>query len=258
MKNLILFLSLLLGYYVILNSCANLKEAKLLENPDFELHAEKYIITSPVSPTLGNNTYILVNQLLDKVYEMNVKTKGSTTNTIVIDEEKNNSVHITKTKEITSRVFYVFNPVDSSEYKIDGKLTSYRTRNEESKWSSESSDFVYPIEFQIFDDGNSVGKISLVKHRLNDTQIIRTPLEITLHNNEYYVEHQNMLNKVTVSFEDDSGLIALFGLKPKSFITTKMQGDVLIKQGLSEDIKSDIFSIYLMVEGVVSHKDIGL
>ena len=67
-----------------------------------------------------------------------------------------------------------------------------------------------------------------------------------------------MFNKVTVSFEGDSGLVALFGLKPKSFITTKMKGDVLIKRDLSENIKSDIFSIYLMVEGILSHKDIGL
>ena len=63
-----------------------------------------------------------------------------------------------------------------------------------------------------------------------------------------------MFNKVSISVDDESGHITIIGLEPESTITTKMSGEILIKQGLSEELKSDIFTLYLMVEAALRKK----
>jgi hypothetical protein len=245
MKNLIKLSSLWLVFFIVLNSCGNLGKAKLKENPDFEKNAERFVITSPISPASSVNKYILENQVLNKVYEMKIEMEDSYTDTSVIEEEEIEGGYKTKTQEFTSHKFYILNPVDSSEYEVVGKTTYFRTREEEGKESFEIGKFVYPIDFWIFEDGKDVGKITLKE---SGTVL---PTVITFHNNDYNVEYQNMFNKVSMSFEDGSGLIALIALKPKSTITTTMKGEILINRVLSEDLRSDIFTLYLMVEAAL-------
>lgn len=249
MKKIIIFTALFYVIYSILNACSNLREAKLQDYPEFEMNTEKYVISGPFSPTYGKNKYIVENQLLNEVYKMELKMKGSLTKTNKLYEEKNKGVRTIQTEEITSHIFHVFNFKDSTEYKVEGELTYHRTKEENSKSSYENRDLVSLIEFRISDNGNNIGKICIVPSQSDQVMVI--PLEVILHDNEYHIEYQNMFNKVTVSFEKDFVLIALFGLKPKSkIITTKMKGDILINMDLSDDIKSDICSIYLMVEAV--------
>jgi hypothetical protein len=256
MKRAIILTSLILIIYFMLNACSNLKEAKLQDYPDFEMNAEKYVINGPFSPTFGMNTYTVENQAMNKVYKIKLKLKGTSTKTNVIDKEKKKGVLITTAQEISSNVFHVFNFKDSSEYEVGGELISHRTTEEKGKSSYETSDIISAIEFDISEKDSNVGKISIVPS-MSDGQVMVIPIEVKLHENEYYIEYQNMFNKVIISFEKDLRLIALFALKPaSSFITTKLKGDILIEQALPEDIKSDIFTIYLIVEGMLSHKDI--
>ena len=254
MKKLIIPSSLLLVFFLMLNSCSSLREAKLKENPDFEKNAEKFVITSPISPVASSNKYILEDQTLNKVYELEIDMEDSHTDISVIEEEEIEGGYKTKTHEFTSHKFYILNPVDSSEYEVVGKTTYFRTKEEEEKESFEIGKFVYPIDFWVFEDGKDIGKITLNEPGISDQQVNRIPTEITFHNKDYNVEYQSMFNKVSVSFDDESGLIALIGLKPKSTITTKMKGEILIKRGLSEELKSDIFTLYLMIEATLRKK----
>jgi hypothetical protein len=185
---------------------------------------------------------------------MEIKVEDSHTDISIIEKEEIDGGYKTKTKEFTSHKFYISNPVDSSEYEVVGKTTYYRTKEEEEDKSSEMGDFVYPIDFWIFEDGKDVGKITLAEVGISDTRAVRIPAGITFHDKNYNVEYQNMFNKISVTFEDESGLIALIGLKPKSFVTTKMKGEILIKQGLSRNLQSDIFTIYMVVEAMLGKK----
>jgi len=245
---------LLLVFFILLNSCSSLREAKLKENPDFEKNAEKFVIISPISPTGSINKYVLEDQILNKVYELEIEMEDSHTDITVIEEEEIEGGYKTKTQEFTSHKFYILNPVNSSEYEVVGKTTYFRTKEEEEKESSEMGKFVYPIDFWIFENGKDVGKISFKEPGISDQQVSRIPTKTTFHNKNYNVEYQNMFNKVSVSFDDESGLIALIGLEPESTITTKMKGEILIKQGLSKELKPDIFTLYLIIEAALRKK----
>jgi hypothetical protein len=238
----------------VLSSCSSLKEAKLKENPEFEINAEKFVITSPISPNASTNIYVLENRALNKVYELEIEIEDSQTDISVIEEEEIEGGYKTKTQEFTSHKFYILNPMNDGKYEVVGKTTYFRTKEEKEKESSEMGTYVYPIDFWIFEDGKDVGKISLKEPGISDQQVNRIPAEITFHNEVYSIEYQNMFNKVSVSFDDESGLIALIGLQPASTITMKMKGEILIKRGLSEDLKADIITTYLIIEATLRKK----
>ncbi len=253
MKNIFRFCAMLLVSYLALNFCTSLKDVTLKEHPGFEQNAAKFVMICPIRPTEGNNTYTLEDPATKQLHEMQVVIKTTATDVQVIDEEQDEKIKTTQTKESTSHVFHVSNPVDSSVYKIAGKTTYYRTKEKEEQSSYESGEYVYPIVFTIYQEDMDVGNITLkqVTNAVN-IDIIKIPLDISLHKRDFHVDYQNMFNKTTATFENDKGLVALFGLKPKSFVSTKLKGDILIDRSLSQEEQADIFSMYLVVVGFLA------
>ncbi|MEJ2544578.1 MAG: hypothetical protein P8Y99_10975, partial [Calditrichaceae bacterium] len=145
--------------------------------------------------------------------------------------------------------FIVHNFTDSSKYHVEGELYYHTTKEEEGKKSFEKRDRISLIEFVVQKNGNNIGKVSIVPTDNEELDLI-VRYDATLNDINYLIEYQNIFNKTSISFEKDFQLIALFELKPKSFVTTKFIGDVLIQQELDENIKADIFSIYLMITGI--------
>ena len=256
MNRIVILTLLLFIVCIILYSCGSIRDTILQNYPDFEIQADKFEITGPFSPFFGINEYSVKNLELNKVHEMQLKLGTSSTKINKLDEENESGIHITKTEEITSHVFYVYDYIDSSVFRVEGELTYHRTKEEKGKSSYETRDIISLIEFQILEDDKNIGKISVLTSMSGYRDMV-LPFEVLLHDNDYHIEYQNRFNKITVSLEKDFKLIALFGLKPKSFVTTRMIGDILIEKDLSEDTKSDIFSIFLMIEGILSNKDIG-
>jgi len=271
MEKLTISSGLLLFFFIVLNSCISIRDiGKLKVNPGFEKNAEKsFVITTP---SVSGTKFGLEDKALNEVYEIEINMGDSHTDISIIDESISFwGVYRSETKEVTSHKFYILNPVDSSEYEVVGKTEYIRGRKDHFnlfkttvKNKESRGHFVYPIDFWIFEDGKDVGKITFHK-----PASIRTTVKglawtavyvsvIIFHNKDYNVEHQTMspggnIRKV-VSFDDESGLIALIGLEPKSTITTKMKGEIFIKRSLSVDIKSDIFTLYLMVEATLRKK----
>ena len=110
MKNIFRFSFLLLVIFLVLISCANLRDVTLKEHPGFEANTVKFIMTCPIIPTEGNNTYTLENPTTLKVYELQVHIKTTATDVQVLDEDEDVEVKTTQTKESTSHVFHVKNP----------------------------------------------------------------------------------------------------------------------------------------------------
>ena len=204
-------------FFFMFISCANLRNIKLKENPEFEANAEKYLIVScPTTPTAAINKYILKDQM-NKEYEMTLEIEHSQTDVKLLEEEKTTNRIKTKTQEFTSHKFFIHNPLNNKYYEIVGKTTYLRTKEEDEKESFETGTMIYPLEFWIFDDGKDVGKIIIEEPGIGDNKVLRFNIESTLNYKNYHLEYQDMFNKVTLSFEDKDELIALISLKQKSF-----------------------------------------
>jgi hypothetical protein len=248
MNNLFFPTALIAITGIFVTSCGNLSKAKLEANPDFEINSEKFVVTSPIVPTSGTNKYLLENPLSNQIYNFDLRMEDSDMEITILSEKETDEGVKTKSKETTHHKLYITNPVDSSNYEVTGTTTYFRTKEEEESESFETGELVYPINFQIFENGNNVGIITIDKGKQITLSI---PVYIVFHNNNYSIEYQNAFNKIGISFEDRNGLAALISLKPKSFITTKMKGEILIKKGLVEELKPDILSLYLMIEGTL-------
>jgi len=247
MKNkyagLILWVSVSLFLYSV--SCTSLKDKVLKENPDFKKSADKFILTTPIKVNSSSSNKFVIEDISSNItYEVEVDVEDPLTEVDVMENYQNGDKQISKTKEFTALKFFVQNPFNDIEYEVIGKVTRFKTIEEEEKESFESGDLNYPIEFWIFKDARDAGKITVYEPTLSLSQKIY----ISFNDNQVEVEYQNMLNKKTFLFNDDKGLIALIGLKPKGTVATRMTGDFLIKKGISENFRSDIISMYLMSE----------
>ena len=118
-----------------------------------------------------------------------------------------------------------------------------------------SSKNIASLKNWIFEDGKDVGKMTIYETSLGENKVYQRKMTHLFHDKSFTLVYQDNMSKKSFVFEDENGLIALFGLKPKGTITTKMTGEILIKKDLSEDIKSDIFSLYLMAEAALRKMD---
>jgi hypothetical protein len=249
MKNryagLILWVSVSLFLYSV--SCTSLKDKVLKENPDFEKNADKFILTTPIKVnSSSSNKFVIEDISSNMTYEVAVDVENPKTDISVMENYQKDDKHISKTKEFTALKFFVENPFNNNEYEVIGKVTRFKTNEDKEKTSSETSVLNYPIEFWIFKDARDAGKIAIYEPEPSLSQKIY----ISFNDKQVEVEYQDMLGKRTFSFNDDTGLIALIALKPKGTVATKMTGDFLIKESISEHFKLDIISMYLMSESV--------
>jgi hypothetical protein len=133
-------------------------------------------------------------------------------------------------------------------YEVIGKTTRFQTEENKEKLSSVASSLVYPLEFWIFDDGKDIGRIIVSAPDLN----VIFPINATFNGQQLNLKYQaEMSNKKSVSIEDGQGLLAFLHSKPAGFITTKQKGEFFIKQGLAEELKSNILVSYMIVETVM-------
>jgi hypothetical protein len=248
MRNFFKFLILL---FVFSLSCTNLAELKRKENPEFVNNSQTFIIASPIVPNSSVNKYILEDQLTNNVYDLEIQMEDSDVEIDVLDEDEIGDGIKTDLKEFSSHRFFISNPFGNKNYEVVGKTTFYRTKVEKEKTSSEEGDFVYPIEFWIYEEGKDVGKMRIFETSLGENKVFQRKITHLFHNKIYNLVFQDMMSKKSLVFEDENGLIALFGLKPKGTLTTKLTGEILIKKDLSDDLKSDIFSLYLMTEAAL-------
>ena len=232
-------------------SCASLKETKLKENPDFEKNAIRYVITSPLSHRSSVfNHFILEDPRSGSVYEIRPQVGSPLADVSLLGRKTTSKKDLVHTKEISTYYFSMTNPLDHKTYDVAGEITFYRSREEKASSSFESGEKVYPIEFLISEDGNDAGKFTV-----NEPGFSNVLVETLFHGKSLKLEYQSIANKDGFSFEDDSGLVALIGLKPKGVIATRKTGELFIKRTLAPDEQSDIVSLYVIAETVFSILD---
>ncbi len=251
--NFSFFVCLFLSVFFL--SCTSLKDIKLKENPDFEKNAVKYILTSPLSHrSSAFNHFILEDPDSGKVYEIRPQVGSPLVDVGLIGRKTTPGKDVVHTKEISTYYFTMTNPVDNKTYDITGEITFYRSREERESSSFESGEKVYPIEFIISEDGDEVGKLTI-----NEPGFSKEFAETFIHGKSLKLEYQSVANKDSYSFEDETGLVALIGLKPKGVIATRKTGELFIKKNLSPDVQMDIISLYVIAETVFSiSKEVGI
>jgi hypothetical protein len=242
-KGVIIFVIIFLLFFVI--NCTNVTQVKLKENPEFEKNAERYKITTP----LNGKKFTIEEVNSGKVYSVEAVIENSNRDIAVLDEEERDDAYVSKTKTFASHKFFVTNPWDSIEYEVIGTTTYFITKEEEEGKSFEVGKMEFPVEFWIFDEGKEFGKISIPEspakpHQTIDLTIHEKPMEL-----EYSIYFKGFLIERCFSFEDENGLITLINLQQKS---SQHVGEMLIKQSLSSDLKSDIVSLYMIVETALS------
>lgn len=242
-----IFVSVIFFMLFFCIDCTNVTQIKLKENPEFEINAERFAVTNP----LNQDKFIIEDISSNIVYEVEVEIEDSDKDVAVLEEEERDNKYIAKTKTFASHKFFITNPWNSTEYEVLGTTTYYITKEEEESKSFEVGQMNYPIEFWIFDDGKEAGKITIYESPAKPSQKI----DLLIHDKQMKLEYYIFLNKKSFviercfSFEDESGLITLISLEQKG---TRHRGEMLVKKGLSEDLKSDIISMYMIAETALS------
>ncbi len=248
---MILSLLVCLFFLGCLLSCTSLKDAKLKENPGFEKNAIRYIITSPLSHLSSVfNYFILKDPNSGMVYEIRPEVGSPLEDISLLGRKKTKKKDLVHTKEILTYYFSVTNPLDNKVYDITGEITYYRSKEKKTSSSYESGEKVYPIEFLISEDGDEVGKFII-----NKPGFSKVFVETFIHEKSLKLEYQSVANKDGFSFEDETGLIALIGLKPKGVISTRKTGELLIKQTLAPESQLDMIALYVIAEMMFSILD---
>lgn len=230
-------------------SCSSLKKAKLSENPDFEKNAEKFVITSPLSHSPSqSNKFIIEDVSADTVFEIETHSERPESDRNTIEEKTTEEGYKVKSKEFTSYKFYIAKPFYENHYEVIGKATRFRTEEDKGDRGTESTQLAYPLEFWIFEEGKDVGKITVSEPDFNLT----FKIDALIHQRQLQVEYQpGMSNNKNIAIENEQELLAFMQSKPAGFITTKQEGEFFIKQGLAEELKSDILATYMIVETIM-------
>lgn len=263
-------------------SCASLSDLKLKENPDFMRDSHRYSVIHPLTkPSLNTvfkksskpQTFIFKNVQSKDDYHFKVhwaketlsKTTRSNDNertmyTGIFKHFLNHIKHtdhvdihdmeegdVARIKDYVVHRIDITNSVDSTDYVILGELSFFRKIEKDSENTTfESTNLIYPVEFFIFEKGKDVGKTVIKRSSLSSSPFLT--MDILIQNNLLKVDFQEQFNKRKVSMESKEQLIAFFDLKPASFISTKLKGEVMIKSNLSENEITRIFTSYIITD----------
>lgn len=223
-------------------SCANVIETKLKENPEFVKNAEKLKITSPLSyKSTKFNKYIIEDTGTENIYEIEPDVETTGQDIQILEEEKTREKNLIKTKEFTSYRIFLVNPLNNNEYEVIGKTTYFRSKEEKGNSSSESGKMIYPVEFWIFHQGKDAGSI-----KMDSPGFTKVNAKILFNNKNFDLEYQSVFNKECYSFKENNTLAALILLEPEGTIAFKKKGEILLKKNFSENLKSDIITIYIL------------
>lgn len=239
------FITFLLILFV---ACTSQKETILNHNPDFIKQAYKLRITSPLShDNPAFNKFIIEDLYTNSVHEIQPLFEETDIRRYKVEDEIYND-DLYSTQEFEKHNFSIVNPLDDKEYIISGEKSFIRTREGE-------DDVIIGTgknEFYIYSDEYEIGKIT-VKNP-NPTIIYNPvfPIELSFHSQNVQGEYQKILNKKSLSFKDENGLLALFAFDTEGFIATKYSGDGFIKQGLTNESRSDIIAMFVISDIVMS------
>lgn len=229
---------------LIIVACTGIKETMIKENQDFIKNAYKFKITSPLrhnNPAFSK--YIIENIKAKKVFEVEPQ----------FDEPERKHSSFTEgnddfTKTIINYKFFIYNPLDEKTYVITGSRTITRIKEDDKE------EIIKNVrgEFQIYEDGKMVGEMMNKKPNSMINLKLVFPLKISFHSQNIIIEYQNFMNNKTITFNDENGLLALFGFETKEFIAVKYTGEIFIKQGIKKELRSDIIVMFLIIDTVMS------
>jgi hypothetical protein len=81
------------------------------------------------------------------------------------------------------------------------------------------------------------------------------PVEFALHERKVRIEYQKKMNTKTMSFKDDTGLVAFFDLETKGLIASKYNGVSYINLELSGEFRSDLITMFVITDIVMSIRE---
>jgi len=237
---------------VLFISCTSLKETMLKENPDFIKQAYKFKITSPLShDNAAFNMFIIEDPNIKKNYEVKPVFEEVESHHYKLEKDPYKDDYydnVDGTKRVAKYNFTIFNPLDEKEYLISGTITSVRTE--------EGNDVIIDSgpskEFQIYEGEKRVGEITTEYLDPMTLHKLIFPFKISLHSRNFNIEYQKIMNKKSITFKDENGLIALFSFGTEGFIAVKYTGEAFIKQGLTNELKSDIIVMFIIADTVQS------
>jgi hypothetical protein len=247
--SLIAAFSLSLVFWI---SCASLKDSRLKENPDFKKNAHTFQVTTPLGyRSAAFDKYLLHDTHTNADYEVEPEYESPENISSRLGRELAHPNAI-KSSEVTTYDFVISNPLDSSIYVVIGETTFYRVTGEREGESVEEGYLDTPVEFWIFMNAEKVGKITVNEPSPYSYPSLAYPIEISLHAKSVHAEYQKALNQKTISFEDENGLLALVGLTTSGFIATKFEGELLTRQGLTEESRADMVSVFMVTDIVMT------
>jgi hypothetical protein len=251
---------LFLTTVLCLTYCTSSLEMKLNENPDFVKDAHKYIVTHPFHTRASNKpqTFIIEDVQTEDVYQTEVQWSTETKYDSYMDSFIKNTERkrITDTSDVeegdvaevrnfVTHKIIIPNPIDNKNYEVSGKVIFFSNTVEESNY--EITILRFPIEFHIFEKDNEVGQIKIDKDwDINIAKYFN--ITISLNDRLLNLKFYQLFNKRKVSIEYEDQLVAFFDLKPAAFISTKIKGDALIKNGLSSDFLADLLFSYILTD----------
>jgi hypothetical protein len=238
--------------FLLFISCTSLKETILKENPDFIKHAYNFKITSPLAHDNASfNKFIIEDPDKKKIYEVEPVFEEVESNHYKIEKDPNKDDYydnVDGTKEVAKYNFLIFNPLDEKEYLISGTTTTIRTKEGKNDVIIGS-----PKEkFMIYEGEKRVGEITTEYLDPMTLYKLIFPLKISLHSRNFNIEYQKIMNKKSITFKDENGLIALLSFETEGFIAVKYTGEAFIKQGLTNELRSDIIVMFIITDTVWS------
>jgi hypothetical protein len=109
----------------------------------------------------------------------------------------------------------------------------YRSKKKSGYSSYSSGEKACPVGF-FPGEGDKV-----VKFTVNNPGFSKMFIETFIHEKSLKLEYQSFANEGSCSFDDEIGLTALIGLKPKGVVAARKTGEQLIKQTLPRDLQQD-------------------
>jgi len=225
-------------------ACTGIKETMIKDNQDFIKNAYKFKITSPLShnnPAFSK--YIVEDIKAKKVYDVEPQFEEPERKHFSFAEEDDDF-----TKTIISYKFFIYNPLDEKTYVITGSRTITRIKEDNKE------EIIKNVrgEFQIYEDELNVGEVITMDPQIRDMIQIVIPVKISFHNQKIDLQIQRQLNNKKYTFKEEGELVALFGFDTAEFIATKYSGDVFIKGGMSEEMRSNIITMFIITDIVNS------
>jgi len=231
-------------------ACTGLKKTMLTENPEFFNQAQQYVITSPLSyANKPFSKYIIEDPKTKYIYEIQPQFGKPESRRYELEPEYGEE----RIQEITKIDFSLLNPLDNKTYRIGGEKTSIRTRegNQDVIIGSARQESI------IYEDDQQVGQIiagNPTPGVLVTVNVIY-PVEFTLHERKVRIEYQKKMNTKTMSFKDDTGLVAFFDLETKGLVASKYNGVIYINPELSDEFRSDLITMFVITDIVMSIRE---